>query len=748
MRGRSQLIAVCVALLLMSGLSLVAIGQSPCMENAGTVTRETYYSVVLGQTMYYTVYTPPCYDDAQEYPVIVLMHGSNDNDGQWVRMGLADQLDQRIGQGTAPPVIAIMPFGNLIANRNQFERNSWNNIFLTEMLPDAEEKYALDSRPEYRAIGGISRGGFWAYQIGLNHPELFGHIGGHSAYFDLYHAPDEFNPLDLALTSEAIFDQRLWLDRGRDDYAAPGLEIMHERLTERDVPHVYQADWDGQHYITYWTAHVSDYLDWYLEPWQNVEPDVTPTVTAADVTGFATNTPAAEPQPVPTRIPFANPQEETMQGLSLFVPVVAFPSLMTTVSLDQMANIAFGEHDAALVLTETTFAELRDIDVALHPDTQIIPDDSLRQHLWNNREQFALVPFDALTPDYRMLWVDDRSIIEQLDSYPFAFQRGTAHFQPENLTRITLSGVTALARRTLTALDENGIEWAASGIQDYVKSSDYFHTSNEVSILQTCPQSNGVVLGAPAFCTKPEHAELLNLIDLDIVELSGNHNNDFGYEPYLETLTFYADSDIMTVGGGETTADARTPLIIEHNGATVAMLACNIPGPYYAIATENGLTDDTPAGRPGSTYCDNEWLGDMLPQLQVQHDLVILTIQHWEFEQYVPTPEQRFDFRRFADLGADIVMGTHAHKPQTYEFYSNIRGTQSVLHYGMGNLFFDQPWWGNSRFFMNTLYIYDGHLLFVEVFPGIIEGAARPRLMTPDERENFLFFMFRQQNGF
>jgi hypothetical protein len=49
---------------------------------------------------------------------------------------------------------------------------------------------------------------------------------------------------------------------------------------------------------------------------------------------------------------------------------------------------------------------------------------------------------------------------------------------------------------------------------------------------------------------------------------------------------------------------------------------------------------------------------------------------------------------------------------------------------------------------MDTLYIYEGRLLAVELFPGLIEEQARPRLMTPEEREAFLYFMFRQQNGF
>ena len=106
------------------------------------------------------------------------------------------------------------------------------------------------------------------------------------------------------------------------------------------------------------------------------------------------------------------------------------------------------------------------------------------------------------------------------------------------------------------------------------------------------------------------------------------------------------------------------------------------------------------------------------------------------------------DFQGLADLGADVVIGTQAHKPQTMAFYGARTGQESFLHYGLGNLFFDQPFWGNSRFFMDELYIYQGRLLNVDLFTGIIDDLARPRPMTPDEQVNFFAFMFHTQDSF
>jgi poly-gamma-glutamate synthesis protein (capsule biosynthesis protein) len=333
-------------------------------------------------------------------------------------------------------------------------------------------------------------------------------------------------------------------------------------------------------------------------------------------------------------------------------------------------------------------------------------------------------------------------LYSDLRQYPFAFASETPNFYPSHLTRLLLSGVTALTRNTTTALDEHGVEWAGEAIAPYVTRADFFHTSNEVSMYPTCPDSDQPLLGDIwSFCSKPEHFELLTNLGVDIVELSGNHNNDYGFDAYLQTLDFYHNNDIQTVGGGATLEEARQPLILNHNGNTIAMLACNWIGPAYALA-------NTEKSQPGAALCDRTWLAATLPELAQAYDLVVVTVQYQEFEQYTPTDQQRFDFRALADLGADVVIGTQAHKPQTFEFYTTKSGSEAFIHYGLGNLFFDQDFWGNKRFFMDELYIYEGRLLTVDLFMGIIDDLARPRPMTPDERLNFLQFMFIQQNGF
>ncbi|RME88382.1 MAG: hypothetical protein D6770_07150, partial [Anaerolineae bacterium] len=93
-----------------------------------------------------------------------------------------------------------------------------------------------------------------------------------------------------------------------------------------------------------------------------------------------------------------------------------------------------------------------------------------------------------------------------------------------------------------------------------------------------------------------------------------------------------------------------------------------------------------------------------------------------------------------ADAGATIVSGSQAHFPQAMEIY---HGT--FIHYGLGNLFFDQmdiPEWGTRREFLDRHVFYDGRYIGTELLTAMLEDYARPRPMTPDERESLLTTIF------
>jgi len=86
--------------------------------------------------------------------------------------------------------------------------------------------------------------------------------------------------------------------------------------------------------------------------------------------------------------------------------------------------------------------------------------------------------------------------------------------------------------------------------------------------------------------------------------------------------------------------------------------------------------------------------------------------------------------------GAVIVSGSQAHFPQVFEFMGD-----HFIHYGLGNLFFDQmdyPVIGTRREFLDRHIFYDGRYISTEILTAMLEDYAQPRPMTAEERQQFL----------
>lgn len=246
----------------------------PCDEEQGEVIAFTdNRSPSVGENLRYNVYVPPCYFSSKKrFPYVILLHGLSYRETQWQDLGLDQALDQGIRLGVLAPMLVVMPYMGNIGQLNQFPPdNSYETVILEELIPAIDRDFCTWSDRTHRAIGGISRGGFWAFSIALRHPDLFGTIGGHSAFFpnDLVSIPPAYNPLELARNSSFIKDAalRIYLDNGAGDSSGPSQSEFSGRLTSRDIPHTYIIHPTGEHNNEYWSAHVTDYLSFYAAPW-------------------------------------------------------------------------------------------------------------------------------------------------------------------------------------------------------------------------------------------------------------------------------------------------------------------------------------------------------------------------------------------------------------------------------------------------------------------------------------------------
>lgn len=150
----------------------------------GKVSIVTYYSKVRKSyaTMY--VYTPASYSEgSKRYPVLYLQHGGGEDESGWTLQGKTNNiLDNLIAEGKAKEMIVVMSNGNItvpgagfgysIQGMKGFEEE------LTEVIiPFVDKSFRTVPDKQGRALAGLSMGGGQSFFVGLQHTELFSHIG-------------------------------------------------------------------------------------------------------------------------------------------------------------------------------------------------------------------------------------------------------------------------------------------------------------------------------------------------------------------------------------------------------------------------------------------------------------------------------------------------------------------------------------------------------------------------------------------
>lgn len=160
----------------------------------------------------------------------------------------------------------VFPDGGVHSYWHNRSSGDWGSYVLKEVLPAAIR--ALHADPHRLAIGGISMGGFGAYDLARVRPGLFCAIGGHSAAVwpkAADAAPGAFdNASDFKHNDVFAFAHRgaygkaaLWLDGGARDPFHPYDERLAQKLGI--TMHV----WPGGHDSAYWWAHWPQYLKFY-----------------------------------------------------------------------------------------------------------------------------------------------------------------------------------------------------------------------------------------------------------------------------------------------------------------------------------------------------------------------------------------------------------------------------------------------------------------------------------------------------
>ena len=456
----------------------------------------------------------------------------------------------------------------------------------------------------------------------------------------------------------------------------------------------------------------------------------------------------------------------------VFVPVVSFFSFIEDISWEDFVNfwngkiqgihdISGNEVEVKLVLTQEIFNILqKSLGNCNIKNLQILKNEDILAALKNDEKTISIIPFDQIKPELKVLNIDGMSVFDKnLDilKYPLSAFIEISGLNSENIDKIkpslnelpysdrdvaklvtiNMTGTTALTRQIAARMDEKGILYPAEKILDVLRDADITHISNEVSFVEDCyaARPNTVV-----FCSKPEYIELLKYIGTDVIEITGNHLNDYGSEWLNYTLDIYDREGIKYYGGGRNIEDSYRPAFFDIKGYKFAFIGANSFGPASDWAGEN-----TPGSARINMWDDVQKENDMekfeglVRELKQQGYIVIFTFQYLETYNYFPTEQQVKDFRRMRDAGADIVSGSQAHQPQGVEIRDN-----SFINYGLGNLFFGQALGQAVKQGIIARHIfYDGKYINTVLITTFIEDSSQPRVTVGNERAELLKEIFK-----
>jgi poly-gamma-glutamate synthesis protein (capsule biosynthesis protein) len=441
-------------------------------------------------------------------------------------------------------------------------------------------------------------------------------------------------------------------------------------------------------------------------------------------------------------------------GNWVYVAATAFPSLTDQITEKQILSLWQGkpiddvwtriyiqEADAQILALKYGEADPSRVRI-------VTPQNALKT-AWEEPQALFIFPFEQIGPRWKVLQFKGKSMFSRpfaVEKYPLTIPYGIVSDSPIDIAQVPLlpftnydqnemasvlmTGVTALVRATGAKMECDGMEFPASSIREILLDADLTHISNEVSFAEDCPPANAFQANV-MFCSRPAYFDLLTSIDIDVVELSGNHLLDWSIPSFDYSLGLYKKAGMAVYAGGIDQKAAREPYKVEINGNKIAFLGCNPAGPATVWATDTS---------PGAADCRDDWMIAEVQQLVREGYLPIVTMQHFETYDMQPNPYQQADFLILSAHGAVIVSGSQAHLPQGMDFVGD-----HFIHYGLGNLFFDQmdiPVVGTRREFLDRHIFYDGKYIQTELITTMLEDYARPRLMTEDERRAFLGDIF------
>ncbi len=168
---------------------------------------------------------------------------------------------------------------------------------------------------------------------------------------------------------------------------------------------------------------------------------------------------------------------------------------------------------------------------------------------------------------------------------------------------------------------------------------------------------------------------------IDAVSMANNHGVDYGAQGLADSLAAQAKSPIPVIGIGPDENAAFAPAMLTAKGHKVAVIGATQVNDrtmqaWSATATKPGVASARDVTR----------LTQAVRAARTQADVVVVFL-HWGVERMpCPSTNQKSLASELAAAGADVVVGSHAHRFQGAGWTD---GGTTYVDYGLGNF----VWW-------------------------------------------------------
>ena len=188
------------------------------------------------------------------------------------------------------------------------------------------------------------------------------------------------------------------------------------------------------------------------------------------------------------------------------------------------------------------------------------------------------------------------------------------------------------------------------------------------------PEDKAYTFRAPATAF-----DALRAAGVDVVSMANNHGMDYGQDGFADSLAARDASGFPVIGIGADAAEAYAPHRVVVNGQRIAIFAATDVLDGHLISRWTA-TD----GQPGlASAKERDRLLGAVAAARPQADTVVVFL-HWGTEGTTcPNATQPDLAQALIDAGADIVVGSHAHR-----LVGAGRRGEALVAYGLGNFAF------------------------------------------------------------